>query len=287
MFDTKEFYKLEQRSLIKICGKDKFSFLQGIISNDIENLKKKSAIYSSILSPQGRFISDFFLSNFKEGFLMEINRGDEEDVIKKLNFYKLRSNVSIELEKNVSVFLLSNDSEENLKEINENYICFDDPRFKKFFKRLYVFNDDNSINLENVRLKKVINQVFNDLRLKFSIPDFQLDAEKNKTLLMEMRFDELNGISWDKGCFMGQEITARMKYRNLMKKRIFKIKINFKSSIDDEIRIQDEVIGNIFSHNKIDGLAYIKLKELDINSNIEMKSGDSSIKIEKIWWSKV
>ncbi len=287
MFNKKEFHKLEKRSLIKIWGKDKFSFLQGIISNDIENLKKKSSIYSSILSPQGRFVSDFFLSNFKESFLMEINGRDEEDVIQKLNFYKLRSNVNIELEKNVSVFLLSNDSEENLKEIDENFICFEDPRFKNFFKRLYIFNDDKSINLENVRLKKVINQVFNDLRLKYSIPDFQLDAEKNKTLLMEMRFDELNGISWDKGCFMGQEITARMKYRNLMKKKIFKIKINFNSNIDNEIKIKDEVIGNIFSHNNIDGLAYLKLKVLDINSNIEMKSGDSLIKIEKIWWSKV
>jgi len=285
MFNKKEFYKLEKRSLIKIFGKDKFSFIQGIISNDIENLKKKSAIYSSILTPQGRFVTDFFISKYKDFLFMEINKKNEQEIIQKLNFYKLRSDVTIEVEKYSSVFLLSNDSENDLKEINENHYCFEDPRFKKLFKRLYILNDSKLIKLEDFKLIKITEEKFNNMRLKYSIPDFQYDAEQNKSLLMEMRFDDLNGISWEKGCYMGQEITARMKYRNLMKKKIFKIKIDFNKNIEKEIKLNEEVIGSISSHNKIDGLAYFNLKKINQNSKSEMQSGDSMIKIEKLWWS--
>ena len=140
MFNKKEFHKLEDKSILKISGKDKFSFIQGIISNDVEILKKKSSIYTSILSPQGKFIVDFFLSIYNEFLLLEINRDQRDQIARKLEIYKLRSNVFIEEENNISVFLISNDSEENLKKLKNTYFCFEDPRFKNLFKRIYVFN---------------------------------------------------------------------------------------------------------------------------------------------------
>ena len=79
------------------------------------------------------------------------------------------------------------------------------------------------------QLTEISNQDYKDFRLRFFIPDFLEDAEIGKSLLMEMRFDKLNGISWDKGCYMGQEVTARMKYRNIVKKQLFGVKINFNS----------------------------------------------------------
>ena len=100
-----------------------------------------------------------------------------------------------------------------------------------------------------------------------------------------MRFDELNGISWTKGCYMGQEITARMKYRNLIKKKLFKIKINFKKKISEEIKFNEEVVGYITSHNYKEGLAYINLKSINEFFKKNLISGDSTIKLEKIWWS--
>ena len=84
MFNKKEFHKLENKSIIKIFGRDKFSFIQGIISNDVEILKKKSSIYSSILSPQGKFIVDFFLSIYKEFILLELNEDQRDQILKKL-----------------------------------------------------------------------------------------------------------------------------------------------------------------------------------------------------------
>ncbi len=284
MFNKKEFFKLEERSIIKIFGKDKFSFIQGIISNDAEILKKNS-IYSSILSPQGRFISDFFLSSINDSLFLEVDKKDEQEIIQKLKMYKLRSDVELIVEKNISIYLISNDSEKIIEKLKSDFYCFDDPRYKKFFKRLYIFNNVDEFILETFSLKKVSDYDFNNLRLKYSIPDFSFDATKNKSLLLEMRFDELNGISWTKGCYMGQEITARMKYRQLMKKKLFKIKITFKKKIDEEIKFKNEVVGRITSHNKIDGLAYINLKRINTFIEEDLICGDSIIKLQKIWWS--
>ena len=285
MFNKKEFHKLEDKSILKISGKDKFSFIQGIISNDVEILKTKSSIYSSILSPQGRFIVDFFLSIYKDFFLLEISGDQRDHILKKLEIYKLRSDVLIEEEKNISIFLISNDSEDNLRQLKNNYFCFEDPRFKSLFKRIYVFENSNKVNLDEYNLKKISYSEYNDLRLKHSIPNFKYDVIENKSLLLEMRFDELNGISWTKGCYMGQEITARMKYRNLVKKKLFKININFKTKVSEEITFNKNVVGYITSHNNREGLAYINLKSINEFFKKNLTSGDSIIRLETIWWS--
>ncbi len=219
MFDKKSFHILKNRSLIKIEGKDQYSFIQGIMSNDANNLKKYPSIYSSILTPQGRFITDFFLIKYKDALILDVEKNDEDILFNKLKLYKLRTDVEISTQKNVKIYLISNDTENYIEKIKQNILCFYDPRFKNFFKRLYIFDKFNSVSLENFGLNSLSNNSYNHLRLKNSIPNFSFDCEKNKSLLMEMRFDELNGISWTKGCYMGQEITARMKYRNLMKKK--------------------------------------------------------------------
>ena len=285
MFNKKEFHKLKDKSILKISGRDKFSFIQRIISNDVEILKKKTSIYSSILSPQGKFIVDFFLSVYDEILLLEINKDQKEEIIKKLEMYKLRSNVCIEEEKKISIFLISNDSEDNLRKLKGKYLCFNDPRFKNLFKRVYIFESFNNNYLEEYNLKKISYAEYNDLRLKYSIPNFKYDVIENKSLLLEMRFDELNGISWTKGCYMGQEITARMKYRNLVKKKLFKIKINFRSKVKKEIMFNDNVVGIITSHNNKEGLAYVNLKSINEFFKEDLNSGDSIIRIENIWWS--
>ena len=127
MLQKKEFHKFNERSIIKISGKDKFSFIQGIISNDIEILKKKTSIYSSILTPQGKFLADFFLSVYDDSFLLEIHKDDESLVMQKLNIYKLRSNVKLELKEGVSIFLISNDSQEDIMKLKLKFFCFASP----------------------------------------------------------------------------------------------------------------------------------------------------------------
>ena len=287
MFDNNCFYNLKKRSLIRINGKDKFSFLQGIISNDIHILKENNSIYSSILTPQGRFIADFFVTNYKESLLLEVHESYKDIIIGKLQMYKLRSDVEISTCKDFYILLISkfsNDFYSNV--LNTDLLYFDDPRFNNYFKRLYLFKGLEKNIFDEIGMKEISTMDFNELRFENVIPDFHIDVLKNKSLLMEMRFDDLNGISWTKGCYMGQEITARMKYRNLMKRNLFQIKIDFNSNIEDSLNVNDKEIGHITSHNKKNGFAYINLNYFKEYGMKTLLCGDSKIKILEPWWKK-
>ena len=278
MFSDKEYFISENSSIILIEGKDKYSFIQGIISNDIEILRKKPSIYCSMLTPQGRFQYDFFISNLNNMFCIECDSRIQKELFEKLLMYKLRSEVKISLDKDLEVVLTAS----KLESSNDKFVSFYDPRFDNFLCRTYVEKINNK-HLEN--FTKLSKEHFKNLRLQNSIPDFTVDAIKNKSLLLEMRFDQLNGISWSKGCFMGQEITARMKYRNTVKNKIYSVKINFNNSLTDEIFFENKVIGTLHSHNKNVGFAYLKT-DLDAESNLSLLSGDSQITVKKPWWSK-
>ena len=183
--------------------------------------------------------------------------------------------------------MISNDLENFLKNLVKESLCFNDPRFQNLFKRFYLFSN-GKINLEKkFELNKISDEKLPLFKIReFSIPDFTVDAIKNKSLLMEMRFDDLKVFLGQKGCYMGQEITARMEHRNLMKKNYSKIEIEFNNSITEEIIFDNKVVGNITSHNKINGLAYLKLGLIDNFDKKDFLSGDSKIKIKELWWSE-
>ena len=101
-----------------------------------------------------------------------------------------------------------------------------------------------------------------------------------------MRFDDLNGISWTKGCYMGQEITARMKHRGTVKKLIFKVLIDFKNNLENDITLEEKVVGQLKSHNKKEGIAFLNSDVLCNLSEKKFFSGDSKLTIRKPWWVK-
>ena len=284
MFDDKEYYLFKKRGIILIEGKDRFKFIQGIISNDIELLRKKPSIYSSLLTPQGKFQYDFFISNFKEKFYLECDISAQEELISKFMMFKLRLDVKVSINSDYNIILSK--KKLNFSERNSSSIfSFYDPRFdNSFFSRTYA--DSNFLNEIKKQYVEIDEKRYETLRLNYCIPDFSIDATKAKSLLLEMRFDELNGISWTKGCYMGQEITARMKHRNIVKKKIFKVLIDFRSNLKNEITLDNETVGKLTSHNKKDGIAFLDTKVLSNLSTKRFFSGDSKIIIQKPWWVK-
>jgi hypothetical protein len=282
MFDDKEYYLFKKRGIILIEGKDRFKFIQGIISNDIELLRKKPSIYSSLLTPQGKFQYDFFISNFKEKFYLECNISEQEELISKFMMFKLRLDVKVSINSDYNIILSK--KKLNFSERNSSIIfSFYDPRFdNSFFSRTYA--DSNFLNEIKKQYVEIDEKRYETLRLNYCIPDFSIDATKAKSLLLEMRFDELNGISWTKGCYMGQEITARMKYRNIVKKKIFKVLIDFRSNLKNEITLDNETVGKLTSHNKKDGIAFLDTKALSNLNTKSFFSGDSKIIIQEPWW---
>ena len=282
MFDDKEYYLFKKRGIILIEGKDRFKFIQGIISNDIELLRKKPSIYSSLLTPQGKFQYDFFISNFKEKFFLECDISEQEELISKFMMFKLRLDVKVSINSDYNIILSK--KKLNFSERNSSSIfSFYDPRFdNSFFSRTYA--DSNFLNEIKKKYVEINENRYQTLRLKNCIPDFSIDATKAKSLLLEMRFDELNGISWTKGCYMGQEITARMKHRNIVKKKIFKVLIDFRSNLKNEITLENETVGKLTSHNKKDGIAFLDTKALSNLNTKSFFSGDSKIIIQEPWW---
>ena len=282
MFEDNYFFEESENSIIKISGSDKFKFLQGIISNDIYLLKNNSSVYSAILSPQGKFISDFIISKYDDNLLVEINNKNLEEVLKKFSLFKLKSDVFIQTIENVKI-ILSNDKLSGL--IKNNSTFFKDPRFKNLFVRNYVFDNNIEFDMKGLELQKLSSAEFETIRLKHGIPDFQVDKILNKSFLMEMRFDKLNGISWDKGCYLGQEITARMHYRKKIPKQIYQIKINFNTKVEDTIFLDSSDVGIITSYDGKNGLAYLK-KLQDEEKLKTFHSGDSTLKVFDPWWSE-
>ena len=282
MFDDKEYYLFKKRGIILIEGKDRFKFIQGIISNDIELLRKKPSIYSSLLTPQGKFQYDFFISNFKEKFYLECDISEQEELISKFMMFKLRLDVKVSINSDYNIILSK--KKLNFSERNSSSIfSFYDPRFdNSFFSRTYA--DSNFLNEIKKQYVEIDEKRYETLRLNYCIPDFSIDATKAKSLLLEMRFDELNGISWTKGCYMGQEITARMKHRNIVKKKIFKVLIDFRSNLINEIKLENETVGKLTSHNKKDGIAFLDTKALSNLNTKKFFSGDSKIIIQEPWW---
>ena len=132
MFQEDEFFICEDCGLINIEGLDRFKFIQGIISNDIEILKKRPSIYSSILTPQGKFLYDFFLSNYDNKFILETNKNNIEDLVKRLTLFKLRSDVTITNNENLKI-VLTKSKIENTNNLAKASLSFLDPRFKNFF----------------------------------------------------------------------------------------------------------------------------------------------------------
>ncbi len=230
MTQTPYFTTLKNRGKIIISGDDSASFLQNLISNDIKILEMQSCIYSCLLTPQGKFLYDFFIT--KSGYELHIDcEGYERanSLAKLLNMYKLRANISIEAIEQIDVYTI----------IGSDKYGYKDPRHNDMGYRSYKKPDD---------LEEKYFSLWDILRISLCIPDGSRDMLVQKSTLLECNIDKLNGISFDKGCYIGQELTARMHYRGLAKKHLYSV-----SAADLELDKLPEFGENIMRDGKTIG----------------------------------
>ena len=243
---------LEHRAVFRLEGSDREKFLQGIISNDIVN---QNSCYALILSPQGKILFDMFLLKHDDNIIIECHKDYKENLIQKLKMYKLRADVEIIDDMQDYYVYFDNNSQE---------LGLEDTRFKDKYYRIYT--------KEN--LPQTQNIAYLDLRIENIIPEFGLDIEPNKCFAMEYNMDRLNAISFKKGCFIGQEVTARMKNNLLNTKRsLYNIKLheNAKLSMFDEIKdLNASIIGMILSHNQNSAIAIIKIDAVENKKHLEL-----------------
>ena len=229
---TNYFYKNTQSKFLEISGEDSISFIQNLITNDIDKSKKNHFLYSCLLTPQGKFIADFFIFKKNDKFIFEIHEKYYETLVQKLNLYKLKSNIKIKNIDSMYSFVIF----DRINPTNKFEIFNFDPRNNNIGKKLI----QNLSTLTNNKILTEINEEkYREILIKNHVPYSTYDLKENKSLLLENNFDNLNAISWDKGCYVGQELTARMKYRALLKKKLYSMKI-----IDGNINIGDKIIEN-------------------------------------------
>ena len=294
--DKNEVITLEDRGFIQVKGVEAKDFLQNIVTNNIEKAKNNSTVFSSILTPQGKYLFEFFILKLKESYLIECEKELTEEIIKLLNYYKIRSKVEfINLNKKYEASVISL---EKFKEINNsnlskgltiNYeegLIYIDPRNEELGAKIISKIETTQINIKKLNLIITDKNKYYNKSFRLGIPQINLNRLKDKIFGIENNLDELNGIDFKKGCYVGQENTARIKLRNKLRRRILPIqKISGEISENDIIKYKGSEIGKIMI-SKPYSFGLIKVVDPDIKEflNIDLVCGDSKVKIIKPEW---
>tara|TARA_B100000029_G_scaffold404600_1_gene404677 strand:- start:356 stop:1246 length:891 start_codon:yes stop_codon:yes gene_type:complete len=289
-------YILEDRGLLYVQGDDVKEFLQNIISNDIHKVTDSFSCYASLLTPQGKYLFDFIVLKHKKGYFIDCNKKQINQLYEHLNLYKLRSKVeilnlsnefvvaAITREKFLSI-INSKDEAGFTTKYREDPILID-PRNKELGARLVVNLEKLYLSVKKLELKSSESDEYYNFSHKLGIPQLDTDKLQNKLFGIECNFDELNGLDFKKGCYVGQENTARIKLRNKLAKRIMPIQtVQGKVKVDESIYINDENIGKILINNNYP-FGLIKFKNGSIDFSKEYTCGSSKIKIIKPSWLK-
>ena len=290
-------YILEDRSVLYINGEDAKSFLQNLISNDIEKVTENSSCFASLLTPQGKFLYEFILLKHKTGYLIDCEKSQSEDFFNQLNLYKIRSKVEIlNLSNEFVVANLSYEkflSIEGAKDVEGFTLKFRedpivlDPRNKNLGARLIINLEKLYLSLKKLELKDDNINNYYDLSHKLGIVPKNLNKLKNKLFGIECNFEELNGIDFKKGCYVGQENTARIKLKDKLSKRLLPIEIiDGQLDEDEKIYNNDVEIGKVLINQEY---PYALIKYLDKNFNKDQiyKSKNGSFKILIPNWLKI
>ena len=294
--EKNEVITLEDRGFIQVTGLEAKDFLQNIVTNDIEKVSSNSTVFSSILTPQGKYLFEFFVLKLKDSYLLECEKKSSAEIIKLLNFYKLRSKVDfIDLsEKYVAAVV----SLEKFKEMNGSDLSkgnttsygddpvYIDPRNDKLGAKIISKLENIHLTIKKLNLKITDKKNYYNKSFELGIPQIDLNKLKDKIFGIENNLDELNGIDFKKGCYIGQENTSRIKLRNKLRRRILPIqKITGKISENDIIKYKDSEIGKILI-DKPYSFALVKVVEPDLKefTNIELMCGKSKVKILKPEW---
>ena len=287
---------LEDRGFIQVKGTEAKDFLQNLVTNDMTKVTSDSTSFSSILTPQGKYLFDFFILKLKENYILECEKKSTNEIIKLFNYYKLRSKVDfVDLSENYVAAVISL---EKFKEISNSNLSkgkttiyrddpiYIDPRNEKLDAKIISKLQNIHLSIKKLNLTIVNKRKYYNKSFELGIPQIELNKLKDKIFGIENNLEELNGIDFKKGCYVGQENTSRIKLRNKLRRRILPIqKIEGEFFENDIIKYNDKEVGKIMI-DKPYSFALIKVVDPDLKefNNVELVCGNSKIKIFKPDW---
>ena len=294
--NIQDVYILEDRGILYINGEDAKEFLQNLISNDINKVNETNSCFASLLTPQGKFLFAFIIVKHKSGYFIDCEKPQTNELFKQLSIYKLRSKVEILNLSNEFViaafnrekFLKFEDAKDepgNTIKYREDPILLD-PRNKDLGARLIVNLEKLYLSLKKLKLKDSNVNKYHELSHELGIAQKEMNKLQNKLFGIECNFEELNGIDFKKGCYVGQENTARIKLKNKLFKRLLAIQlISGKLNEGESIYAGETEIGKVLINDEYP-FALIKYLDDKFKKGGELKSENAVLRIKMPNWIK-
>jgi len=226
----------DARHLFRICGADRISFLQGLVSNDVSRLSQ-GLVYAALLTPQGKYLADFFLTEQQDCVVLDVAEVQADALLLRLNMYRLRAEVSIS---NASLFVTRGTG-------SPPPGAFADPRHPALGWRLYSATETPETPLD-----------WDAIRVAHCIPATNIELIPNQTYVLEAGFERLHGVDFRKGCYVGQEVTARMKHKTSLKKGLVTVAVDGKAPVGTPIMADGKEAGTLYTQSGGKGIAYLR-----------------------------
>ena len=253
--DKDQIILLEDRGLILITGEDVKNFLQNIITNNIEKVNLSTSIFSALFTPQGKYLFEFFLIQSKNGYLLDCDNIFTNEIINYLSKYKLRSKIELSnISKDYVIGLINSEKFLDIQK-NENKTgdtiefrgspLFLDPRNKNLGARIVSSLEKLHLTIKKLNLKIIKPDTYFAKAHSLGIPIKGIENLKDQLFGLEANFEELNAIDFKKGCYIGQENTARMKLKEKLRRRLLPISSSEKLNLGEEIFYNKTKIGKI------------------------------------------
>jgi tRNA-modifying protein YgfZ len=261
---------LEDRSIVAVSGPEARAFLQGLITNDIERLTPGRAIYAALLTAQGKILFDFLIAEGDAAILIDCARARSDALVKRLSMYKLRAKVEIEARDQLAVLVGLTGRP------TERGITFEDPRLAALGHRTI----GASAEMPKVPLGP---EAYHKHRLELGVPESG-DFGSDKIFALDAGLDELHAVDFEKGCYVGQELTARMKHRGTARKRLLVVDSEQDLVVGVELRAGGHSIGEVVSVHGRRGFALVRLDRLDEAAGAEIEADGVRVGVTKQAW---
>jgi folate-binding protein YgfZ len=264
------FVLLEDRGVLSVSGPDRRPFLQGLVSNDVEKVSSATARYAALLTAQGKYLHDFVMVEVGESIWLDAEVRRLHDLQRRLSAYRLRARISLDARPDLAVAAVFGGAALTALGLSETPgaacsfgpgVALVDPRLCALGARVILSRESGRALLIEIGLAETPFRAYDCLRLSLGIPDGSRDLIPEKSILLESGFDELNGVDWQKGCYVGQELTARTKYRGLVKKRLMPVEIRGPAPAPGTIVTADgREVGEMRSSHEGLGLALLRIE---------------------------
>ena len=293
------YVKLSERGLITVGGPDRKEFLQGLISNDIEQVSPERAIWAALLTAQGKYLHDFFIVEIDDVFYLDCEAERLMDLGQRLSRFKLRAEVDLGIADGFGVWACYGtealaradlESEPGIAKSLAEGTVYCDPRISDIGARAVLSVKSAGAYWQKLGIEPGSAADYDRLRISLGLPDGSRDMVVEKAILLENNFDPLHGVDWNKGCYIGQELTARTKYRGLIKKRLIPVEISGDTpEIGTQVTADGRDAGEVRSLAGGLALALIRRDKLDLSveQGVPLVAGNATLTPRLPEWQSI